>query len=108
MVRLLTRLKKKVRTITSDNGAEFAAHRLISQKLDAAFYFARPYKPWQRGLNENTNGLVRQYLPKGTARAHVTDLDLRAIAKKLNHRPRKALNFNTPVEVFYADVTLGM
>jgi len=91
-----------VLTITYDNGKEFAEHMKISSTLDAACYFAKPYHSWERGLNEHTNGLVRQYLPKGTNLREVSDETVQAIADKLNHRPRKSLGYQTPMEVFMA------
>lgn len=91
----------KVHTITGDNGTEFAFHGRIAKELDADFYFAHPYSSWERGLNENTNGLVRQYLKKGSDFSHITDADLAQIMHKLNNRPRKALNFAFPDELFY-------
>ncbi len=101
MVRLLSPLKAKVHTITSDNGNEFACHKIISRKLDAGFFFAHAYKAWERGLNENANGLVRQYLPKSTCFEDVSPQQVSAVMVALNHRPRKSLDFRTPVEVFY-------
>lgn len=101
MIRLLTPLKSKVHTITSDNGTEFACHRIISRRLAAGFYFAHAYKAWERGLNENTNGLVRQYLPKESSFAVISPRQVSAIMVALNHRPRKCLGYQTPVEVFY-------
>ncbi len=92
--------KNKVHTITSDNGSEFAYHEKISEELDTDFFFARPYASWERGLNENTNGLVRQYLEKGSSFSSVTDLDLSHIAGKLNSRPRKDLGYRCPDELF--------
>ena len=91
-----------VHTITYDNGKEFADHASISQALGASCYFAKPYHSWERGLNEHTNGLVRQYLPKGTSFREVSDETVQAIADKLNHRPRKSLGYQTPMEVFMA------
>lgn len=87
-------------TITSDNGSEFANHQQISHALNADFYFAHPYSSWERGLNENTNGLVRQYLRKGSDFGQVTDDILAMIADKLNNRPRKSLGYATPNEIF--------
>lgn len=87
-------------TITSDNGSEFANHEKISSKLKADFYFAHPYSSWERGLNENTNGLVRQYLKKGSDFKVVKDDDLALIMAKLNNRPRKSLAHVTPKEFF--------
>lgn len=96
----LSEHKNQVLTITSDNGCEFARHREISEDLNAQFYFAHPYSSWERGLNENTNGLVRQYLKKGSALTNITDQDLAIIAEKLNSRPRKTLGYKSPNEVF--------
>ena len=86
-------------TITADNGKEFADHATISQALDAAVYFARPYHAWQRGLNENTNGLIRQYVPKGTPLDTLSDQQVHHIMERLNQRPRKGLAFQTPYEI---------
>lgn len=94
----------KVLTITADNGSEFAYHEKISQELETEFYFAHPYSSWERGLNENTNGLVRQYLRKGCDFNPVTDNVLEFIMDRLNNRPRKALGFATPNEIFYKNV----
>lgn len=92
---------KQIYTITSDNGSEFAKHEEISRVLNIDFYFAHPYSSWERGLNENTNGLVRQYIKKGSELTNVTDLYLDIIASKLNDRPRKTLGYKTPKEVFH-------
>jgi|SRR3990167_746511 len=89
-----------VHSITGDNGSEFAYHEIISKELNTDFYFAHPYSSWERGLNENTNGLVRQYLKKQSCFINVNDNDLEAIASQLNDRPRKSLNYETPNEVF--------
>jgi len=94
-------VKDKVLTITSDNGIEFTRHQTIAQRLDADFFFADPYSSWQRGTNENTNGLVRQYFPKGSDFCHLSDSDIRHVTNRLNNRPRKVLAFRTPNEVFY-------
>jgi IS30 family transposase len=90
----------KVFTITADNGSEFAHHEKIGKELNADFYFAHPYASWERGLNENTNGLIRQYLRKGCDFSELTDEDLSLITDKLNNRPRKNLDYKTPEEVF--------
>jgi IS30 family transposase len=92
--------KHKVHTITFDNGTEFVKHTIIAQKLRAKCFFATPYHAWERGLNEHTNGLVRQYLPKKTSFDNLTDLHLQIIQDLINNRPRKALNFKTPKEVY--------
>ncbi|MFZ2314967.1 MAG: IS30 family transposase [Gammaproteobacteria bacterium] len=96
----LKKYKNTIFTITSDNGCEFAKHEEISLALNADFYFAHPYSSWERGLNENTNGLVRQYIKKGSELTNVHDQHLDIIADKLNNRPRKTLGFKTPNEVF--------
>jgi len=92
--------KNKIFTITSDNGIEFTRHQTIAEVLDADFFFADPYSSWQRGTNENTNGLVRQYFPKGSDFTHLSDSDIEHVTDRLNNRPRKALNFRTPNEAF--------
>lgn len=100
-VKLLGPIKKAVHTITSDNGTEFAAHKAIAAALKAAFYFAHPYHAWERGTNENANGLVRQYFPKGHDFKTITDEQIEFVMDRLNNRPRKKLGFLTPKEVFY-------
>jgi transposase, IS30 family len=99
-ISLLKPFAKKVLTITADNGKEFANHAQIAESLKAAFYFAHPYSAWERGTNENTNGLVRQYFPKNTNFLHSTFEEVLSVTDKLNHRPRKCLDFLTPFEVF--------
>ena len=91
-------------TITSDNGCEFAKHLEISDELGVDFYFAHPYSSWERGLNENTNGLIRQYLKKGSSLLHISEQQLSLIAEKLNTRPRKTLGYKSPNEVFYSSI----
>ena len=98
--RLIRRQRRPVRTITADNGTEFHGYTAIEQATAARFYFATPHHAWERGTNENTNGLPRQYLPKRRTMAHLTQLDCNAIAAKLNHRPRKRLGFRTPEECY--------
>lgn len=95
-------LPHPVLTVTYDNGMEFAAHKKISDDLNTTCYFATPYHSWERGLNEHTNGLIRQYLPKLFDFKDVTDDEIQAIEDKLNHRPRKVLQYKTPFEVFFA------
>ena len=88
------------RTLTWDQGSEMARHDILAEHFEEGVFFADPGSPWQRGTNENTNGLLRQYLPKGTdLKIHSRD-DLRAIADSLNTRPRKALDYMTPSEKF--------
>jgi len=96
---LLTPLKPLVHTITADNGKEFAYHEQVSKALDAEVYFAHPYSSWERGLNENTNGLLRQYFPKGTDLKKVSREEVDKAVVKLNTRPRKGLEFKTPKQL---------
>lgn len=95
-IALLKPLKDVVHTITADNGKEFAYHEEISEALEADIYFAHPYSSWERGLNENTNGLLRQYFPKKTDFKEVSQADVRRAVSRLNTRPRKYLDFKTP------------
>jgi len=90
-----------LKTITADNGREFSAHQLVSHTLCTDFFFAHPYASWERGTNENTNGLIRQYLPKQRDLSTVTSGEEIMIMDRLNLRPRKCLDFMTPFEVFY-------
>lgn len=85
-------------TLTSDNGTEFNGYAEIEAATGVVVYFARPHHPWERGTNENTNGLIRQYLRKGDSMAHVTQRRCHQIALKLNHRPRKRYGYDTPVQ----------
>jgi IS30 family transposase len=94
----------RLRTLTVDNGKEFADHQAIDQTLGIQTYFADPYCSWQRGSNENFNGLLRQYIPKKRRMETVTDEGLTMIENRLNHRPRKRLGFKTPYEVFHASL----
>lgn len=87
-------------TITFDNGKEFTNHKAIAEALEADIYFAHPYHSWERGLNENTNGLLRQYLPKALVLRNIEQKKIIDIADKLNNRPRKTLGYKTPLEVF--------
>jgi len=99
--RLLHPFKKKVHTITTDNGLEFAKHKTIAKSLQCDYYFCDPYSSWQRGLNENINGLIRQYIPKGSSFENISKKQIRQIENRLNHRPRKLLGWRTPYEVFH-------
>jgi IS30 family transposase len=96
----------KIHTITSDNGKEFANHQSIAEKLQIGYYFATPYHSWERGANENLNGLVRQYFPKRTSFENLTDPDIDVVVEKLNNRPRKRFNFKSPsqMEQMYKDI----
>jgi IS30 family transposase len=93
--------KKYRKTFTVDNGKEFAMHKALSKRLGGKVYFAHPYHSWERGLNENTNGLLRQYLPKNRSLADLTENELAKIVNKLNNRPRKSLGYLTPREAFF-------
>lgn len=95
-IKLLRPYKDHVHTITADNGKEFSGHEKISKALDAEVYFAHPYSSWERGLNENTNGLLRQYFPKGTNLKLVSPESVSKAVRRLNSRPRKTLGFKTP------------
>jgi len=101
IIDMLKPFKERAITITFDNGLEFAKHETMSKALDAKIYFAHPYHSWERGLNENTNGLVRQYAPKNKTFEHVDDALIDMVEYKLNHRPRKSLSYKTPHEVFF-------
>lgn len=106
MIGMLTPYRDDLHTITFDNGKEFAFHETVAQALDVKTYFARPYHSWERGLNENHNGLIRQYLPKGLPLDKVTQEQVMDIQNRLNQRPRKLLGFRTPEEV-YTEMTLA-
>ncbi len=100
LIELISRHEGRVSTITADNGTEFHSYKAVEDATGVPFYFATPHHSWERGTNENTNGLIRQYLPKRTSMAHVTQTDLEAIAAKLNSRPRKRLGYRTPEECY--------
>jgi len=107
VIRHLKDLPSKARlTLTLDNGTENTKHELITRKTDIKCYFAHPYRSWERGTNENTNGLIRYYLPKGTDFSTITKKQLKFIEKRLNNRPRKCLGFKTPNEVATSCVAL--
>ena len=91
----------RVKTLTFDNGKEFAAHAHIDAQLQSTTYFARPFASWERGSNENFNGLLRQYIPKKRSMSTVSDEEIKMIQNRLNNRPRKRLGFKTPAEVFH-------
>jgi transposase, IS30 family len=95
MIRLLAGYP--VHTITCDNRKEFAAHEKVSEALNAAVYFAHPYASWERGTYQNTNGLIRQYIPKGTNFRNLSSEDISFIENRLNFRPRKCINFDLPM-----------
>ncbi len=100
-VKLLWAERQRVKTITADNGTEFHNYRELESTLGTEVYFATPHHAWERGTNENTNGLIRQYLPKGTNLSQLTQQQCNCIAADLNNRPRLRLGFKTPTEVYY-------
>lgn len=100
-VKLLKPFKKSVKTITTDNGGEFSHHKDISKALSAQIFFTDPYASWQKGAIENTNKLIRQYITKNQSIKLISQNDLALIQLKLNNRPRKKLNFQTPSAIFY-------
>ena len=101
IIGLLSSLKPWGHTLTADNGREFAQHTFIAKKLKAKFYFAHPYASWERSLNENTNGLIRQYFPKKHNFTTITEHQIEHVMDKLNNCPRKCLGFKAPNEVFF-------
>jgi IS30 family transposase len=105
VVRLRFAYKNKVHTITSDNGAEFAELEYIADKLKADFCFVHPYSSWQRGLNEYTNGWIRQYIPKSTDFNLYSDEFIKRIQNKINRRPKERLKFRAPSKIFYASLS---
>ena len=100
IIELLMDWKPLIKTITSDNGKEFANHRNIAHNMDIDYYFAKPYHSWERGANENLNGLVRQYYPKKTTFETVSSNQIKQVTNILNNRPRKRFGFKTPNEIF--------
>lgn len=98
---VLRREPHPVRTITADNGSEFHLYKKLERRLGTKIYFATPHHAWERATNENTNGLLRQYLPKRTCLRDLTQAQCNAIAERLNNRPRLRLGFRTPKEVYY-------
>ena len=101
-VKIWKKLKKKdlIKSITFDNGVEFSKHDLLTSDTKLPIYFCFPYHSWEKGTNENTNGLIRQYFPKNTTHDNIKLSDIKSIQNKLNNRPRKSLNWLTPHEVF--------
>ena len=99
-LQLLGAQPRPVHTITADNGSEISGYRAIERRTGTRFYFATPYHAWERGTNENTNGLIRQYAPKRQSLAGLTQRDCTRIARRLNTRPRKRLGYRTPEECY--------
>jgi IS30 family transposase len=100
--------RDKVETMTFDNGKEFAMHEMLAELLDAKAYFAHPYHSWERGLNENTNGLIRQYFAKGTSFDALTAEDVNRVEHLLNTRPRKCLAYQTPNDIFHSTPPIAL
>ena len=100
MISLLTPFAARLHTLTTDNGREFAQHERIAATLDAQFFFDHPYASWERGANENMNGLIRQFFPKKMRFQSISRTDIELAMHRLNHRPRKCLGFKSPHEVF--------
>lgn len=101
VISMLLPYKHHIHSITADNGSEFAEHVRISKDLGTEFFFAHPYSSWERGLNENTNKLIRQYIPKSTEFNQYSDTELAEIQYKINRRPRKSLGFRSPKSLFF-------
>lgn len=102
-IRLIRQHAARFKTITADNGTEFHGYESVERATDVPFYFATPHHSWERGTNENTNGLIRQYIPKGVSMTKLDQYQCNAIARQLNRRPRKRLGYRTPEECFYAN-----
>jgi len=102
-IELINNAARRIRSVTVDNGTEFHGYKAIEAATGADFFFATPHHSWERGTNENTNGLIRQYAPKRTSLAHLSQDDCDAIALKLNNRPRRRLGFRTPSECYGID-----
>lgn len=102
-IRLLEPIKAQLKTITADNGKEFSLHEYAAQELEVDWYFADPYSAWQRGTNEHTNGLIRQYVTKGSDLNDYTDAYIAEITQRLNHRPRKRHGFKSPSQVLFQE-----
>lgn len=100
LIKVLKPIKNRVHTLTFDNGKEFAEHEEMAKALEAEVYFAHPYASWERGINENTNGLIRQYFPKGSDLTQVTQEQAQYVMDRLNNRPRKTRGGKTPNELF--------
>jgi transposase, IS30 family len=108
IVKLLMPYKECVLTMTADNGKEFANHKYMAKQLEADFYFAHPYSPWERGCNENMNGLIRQYFPKGSDFSGLTKTDEQLVMNKLNNRPRKRNKFKSPNQMFFGKKKIAL
>lgn len=105
IIEMLAEFRPILKTITSDNGKEFAQHQEIARELDVGYYFAKPYHSWERGANENLNGLIRQYFPKGMSFENITKEQVQDAEDKLNNRPRKRFGFQSPNQVYLQKLT---
>jgi len=101
IIDMLRPIKNLIHTITSDNGKEFSFHEQVAKELNIKFYFCDPYASWQRGLNEHTNGLIREYIPKKSEFHKISRTEIAHIQNHLNNRPRKVLEYKTPNEIFF-------
>ena len=99
--------KELVKTFTSDNGKEFSRFKELEEKLEVKTYFANPYHSWERGTNENTNGLLRRFFPKGTDFLKLTKEEVNIAVQKINNRPRKCLDWQTPQEKFWGEANVA-
>lgn len=107
VVKMLRPYRDHIKTITVDNGREFSLHKHIAKSLEADIYFAHPYSAWERGLNENTIGLIRQYFPKNMSFESMDHKQIEFVENRLNIRPRKTLNYQSPKEIFFNTVAFG-
>lgn len=107
VIKILKPYRHYVKTITVDNGKEFCSHKQIAKALETEVYFAHPYSAWERGLNENTIGLIRQYFPKNKSLESIDPKQVKFVQNRLNIRPRKTLNYRSPNEVFFKTVAFG-
>jgi IS30 family transposase len=105
IINMLKLFEARVKTLTYDNGKEFCGHAKIEETLSSTGYFARPFASWERGSNENFNGLLRQYVPKKRLMEKITDEEIKMIENRLNNRPRKRLGFKTPAQVFHQSLS---
>lgn len=101
LIDLLQPVSDRLYTLTADNGKEFAEHEKVTRELKVDFFFAHPFAAWERGTNENMNGLIRQYAPKNRNFVSINETEVELIMHRLNIRPRKCLDFMSPFEVFF-------
>jgi IS30 family transposase len=104
MIEIISKEPELFKTITFDNGTEFHSYKVLEDMFGVVCYFANPHAPWERGCNENFNGLLRQYFPKRTALNYIGDTKTQFVSEQLNNRPRKRLGFSTPTEALYDSI----